>query len=159
MIESLYRSHFDALRRSAQQLLDTAHAAEEVVQEAFVRLAHLPTRPKTGCELAYLRSIVLNEARSTIRRRQVARRYPFAMLDVATADETGECAVRDAEARTLHHHLAALPLRQRQVVTLRHLKGLSERETAAALAISAGSVKTHSSRAIAAIRQQMSDAS
>ncbi|BAN01050.1 putative RNA polymerase ECF subfamily sigma factor [Ilumatobacter coccineus YM16-304] len=155
MVEALYRTQFDAMCRAARRLVDTQHASEEVVQEAFVRFAMLTVRPRPGRELSYLRSIVLNEARSTLRRRVVARRYWYVSVDVAADDETADAAVRSDDARTLHRCLGDLPLRQRQVFTLRHLAGFSERETAIALSISPGSVKTHNSRAMSSIRERL----
>lgn len=154
-VEHLYRHHFSELCRLAQRLLDTSHASEEAVQEAFVRFATLRTRPVAGSELAYLRSIVMNEARSTLRRRVVATRYRFAALVVDSVDETGDAALRRTTAQSLRRQISELPLRQRQVLTLRHLEGMSERETANTLAISEGSVKTHTSRAMTAMRNKV----
>ena len=72
-----------------------------------------------------------------------AARQPDRMLD---QDRFG-CAVESA--------LETLPLRQRQVFLLRAWEGLDVRETAAALGISGGSVKTHYFRALGAMRQAL----
>lgn len=154
-VEHLYRHHFNEMCRMAQRLLDTSHASEEVVQEAFVRFATLRTRPIAGSELAYLRSIVMNEARSTLRRRVVATRYRFTTFVVGSFDETGDAALQRTTAQSLKKQISELPLRQRQVLTLRHLEGMTERETANTLAISEGSVKTHTSRAMTAMRNKV----
>lgn len=53
--------------------------------------------------------------------------------------------------------LRALPRRQRDVVVLRHLSGLSEQEVAAALKIAQGTVKTHLRRGMAALRGRLAD--
>src|SRR5690606_34950633 len=76
------------------------------------------------------------------------------MTDAAIADqgrEDDDVAVRLA----LVEAMARPPKRQREVVALRHLAGLSEAETAAALRVSAGSVKTHLSRGLASLRSRM----
>src|SRR5690606_31353748 len=65
--------------------------------------------------------------------------------------EDDDVAVRLA----LVEAMARLPKRQREVVALRHLAGLSEAETAAALRVSTGSVKTHLHRGLAALRSRL----
>lgn len=62
-------------------------------------------------------------------------------------------AATDVEA--LDIALARLPARQRQVFLLRHVEGLSVAETATAMQCSEGTVKTHLSRALASLRQQL----
>lgn len=153
----LYGAHFDDLCRTAQRLLDTRHAAEEAVQEAFVRLTTLDRRPMPGSELPYLRSMVLNEARSTLRHRGVVRRTQSRALREPERDLVCEAVFSGEQVRRVRAAVRTLPLRQRQVVSLRHLAGLSERETAEVLAISRGSVKTHASRGLSAMRSRIGD--
>ncbi len=157
-VERLFVEHFDALCQSARRLLDTAAAAEDAVQEAFIKYLGTGRRPAPGCEVAYLRSIVLNEARSVLRHRQVGVRYRQQLLAPDAIDTTWRSTEARHESERLDRALKGLPPRQREVVTMRHLLGLSERETAHALRISPGSVKTHSSRGLSSIRRHLSDA-
>lgn len=158
-VESIYREHFGPLCSAARRFVDTTHAAEEVVQESFARFSTLRNRPQLGSEVAYLRSIVMNEARSTLRRRQVANRHCHRIATrSSTDDDTSMSVINSVGAETIRRQVDDLPQRQRQVVTLRHLVGLSERETADALAISTGSVKTHASRGLATIRKSLDGA-
>lgn len=155
MVEHLYRTQRRALRRLARRYLDTECAAEDAVQEAFVRFAALRIRPAEGRELAYLRSIVLNEARSTLRRRLVIERYAPTLIATDELDGTSVAVERRESVRQLRSAINVLSFRQRQVVTLRHISQLTERETAELLAISPGSVKTHCRRALAAMRENL----
>lgn len=155
MVERLFIDHFEAMCRSARRLLDTVAAAEDVVQEAFLRFSSVAHRPAPGREVAYLHSIVMNEARSVLRHRQVCVRHRHELVASADHDVTWRSALTRYEAEQVGHYLAILSERQREVVTLRHLVGLSERETATALQISAGSVKTHTSRGLSSIRRHL----
>lgn len=153
LLSGLHREHYRALVGLARLVVDTPAEAEEVVQEAFVRLyASWRGLRDPDRALAYLRSSVLNLGRSRIRRRVVARRYLSTQRSVDTApaaDEqadtgSGECAAVLAAVRSL-------PRRQQECVLLRCFGRLSEHEIAAALGISEGSVKTHTHRAMTAL--------
>ncbi|HVT20298.1 MAG TPA: sigma factor, partial [Mycobacteriales bacterium] len=77
-LAALYVVHYPSLVRLAALLLDETAACEDVVQEAYIRLAasrrmERMRDPEAG--LSYLRTTVLNLARSTLRRRMVATRY------------------------------------------------------------------------------------
>src|SRR5207244_10299614 len=70
-----YRLHYASLVRLAAVLLDDTGTCEEVVQDAFVAVFSHPRRIRDESKLApYLRSAVLNGARSQLRRRAVRRR-------------------------------------------------------------------------------------
>jgi RNA polymerase sigma-70 factor (ECF subfamily) len=70
-------------------------------------------------------------------------------------DEPEQRAKTDTAVAVLDEALRALPLRQQQVFLLREFEGLNVRDTAAALGISEGSVKTHYSRAVHTLREQL----
>lgn len=154
-IEGLYRAHYETLVRTAQQLLDTRHLAEEAVQEAFLRFQLAQASPAKGAELAYLRVAVLNNARSMLRRRQCAERWRPEMPRYTPAVD--DVCVDLATDRDLRDRCEQLPERQRQVLVLRYWYGLSVGETADRLAISAGSVKTHASRGRQALRMLLTE--
>ena len=99
--------------------------------------------------LKYLRTAVINGARSGLRRRRSARRYvPPTVRAEPGADEA--VLVR-AEHVAVLVALRALPRRQRECLVLRYYADLSEAEIASTLGISAGSVKSHSHRGMAAL--------
>ena len=149
-LEVLFRSEQRNLLRVATLLLGDRGAAEEVVQDAFVRL-HLSWRRLRDPEraAAWLRTAVLNGARSQLRRRGVGRRHQEAPMDPAASAEAGALA-GDEQARMLAA-LRQLPARQREALVLRYYADLSEAEIAAAMGVSAGSVKTHAHRGLAAL--------
>jgi RNA polymerase sigma factor (sigma-70 family) len=95
---------------------------------------------------------VVNLSRSVLRRRQVARKHLRAAEPEATAPADHDVLVRD-EHRAALAAVRALPRHQREVLILRYWSGLSEREIAQALGISAGSVKSAASRGIATLQR------
>ena len=76
-LRQLYELHYADLVRLACLLLDRTEAAEEVVQDAFVKLyGALDRIEDRDATPAYLRSMVMNGARSKLRRRLVVRKHP-----------------------------------------------------------------------------------
>ncbi|MCZ7529712.1 MAG: SigE family RNA polymerase sigma factor [Acidimicrobiia bacterium] len=150
LLSELYQEHYRSLVRLAVVLLDRRELAEEVVQEAFIKLHGKLDRVKDQSRIdAYLRSIVMNLARSRMRRRMVARKHPpEPMLDAPGAD--ADIDLRD-DQREVVDALRSLPARQRDCLVLRYYQELSEAEIAETLGISKGSVKTHTSRGMAAL--------
>ncbi len=150
----LYREHYRPLVRVAALLLDNTASAEDVVQDAFVQLHQKWDRvTDPDKRVAYLRSMVMNGARSRLRRRSVRRRHDVAAHTTAESAEVG--ALRFEGRREVLAALRALPDRQRECLVLRYYSELPEAEIAAALGISAGSVKTHTRRGIAALERTL----
>ena len=156
-IAGLYAAHARGLVRLAWLLLHDEQDAEEVVQDAFVAVHRRWGRLRDeAAATAYLRRCVVNGARSALRRRGVRERYAASLAgaerarravrspdDVVTDRETGDEVIAA---------LTALPSRQREVLVLRYYLDLDVAETAAALGISTGSVKTHAHRGLTALR-------
>lgn len=149
----LYRTESGTLLRMAALMLSDIGEAEEVVQGAFVRcyLAwHRLADSQKG--ISFLRSAVLNCARSRLRRAKVAARL---RLRPATSPSAEEGAMRTFQRVELAAQLSRLSTRQRECVVLRYYAGLSEQETADDLGISLGSVKTHSHRGLVRLAEMM----
>jgi RNA polymerase sigma-70 factor (sigma-E family) len=137
------------LRRIAYTLCGDWHKAEDLLQTSLVKLyLAWPRIRGGGREEAYARQIIVR-ANIDESRRPWRRERPG--LDD-----------RDTEARThlpyeersaLVDALQDLPTMQRKVIVLRHWLGLSVEETAHELRISQGTVKSHSSRGLAALRE------
>ena len=155
-LEALYRSDYRSLVRLAALLVDDRETAEEVVQDAFVavhlRHGRLADPDKA---LPYLRSAVLNGARSSLRRRIVRRRPLAAAPGVAASAEAG--ALEAEGDRALVELVRALPDRQRDCLVLRYWLDLTEPAIAETLGISVGSVKTHIHRGTAALARVLGE--
>ena len=150
-----YREHYRSLVRLAALLVDDVGRCEEIVQDAFVKVWRRPPSVAGDDRLpAYLRSAVLNGARSHLRHRSVERRHLRAVAVPAAVSE-GRASTPD-DARVLAA-LRALPVRQREVLALRYYLDLSEAEIAATLGISAGAVKTHAHRGLGALAERLED--
>ena len=150
LVAELHRAEYRNLVRLARLLLDDLATSEEVVQDAFVALQlRWRTIREPEKAAAWLRSAVLNGARSQLRRRRVRERLlPRPGPDGPPADRG---ALADEEHRRVVAALRRLPPRQQEALVLRFYLELSERETAEAMGVSAGSVKTHVHRGLAAL--------
>lgn len=154
-LEALYVAHYRDLVRLVSGLLDDNETCEEVVQDAFASMLRGSRLPAPGREAAYLRSAALNGARSQLRKRRVRRRHLHSVPPVADAAETE--AVARIENRRILDTIRELPRRQSEVLLLRFQAELSEAEIAETLGISAGAVKTHASRGLAAVRDRLQE--
>jgi RNA polymerase sigma-70 factor (sigma-E family) len=143
-----YVSLFAPAFRVAVRLVGDVATAEDVAAEA---LARAYSRWEQVQDLPYRDAWVLRVAANVAI--DVARRRRRAPEPVAPADRdpTDAAATRIA----LVEALRALPRRQRDVVVLRYLSDLPEEAVAESLGISAGTVKTHLHRGLAALRRQL----
>ena len=151
LVTELYRAHYGSLVRLAALLVHDVATAEEVVQESFVAMTGGFRRLRDSEKaLSYLRQAVVNRARSVLRHRMVVdRNAPKPAPDMPSA-EHGAMALLERTA--VIAALQTLPGRQREALVLRYYGDLSEAQIAAAMGISRGAVKSHTSRAIAALR-------
>jgi RNA polymerase sigma factor (sigma-70 family) len=155
-LEALHREHYAALVRLATLVLGDVGLAEQVTQDAFVKLQlRLGGLRRIDKAPAYLRSVVLNGARSQLRHHKVRDRY--ATRRTATpATATPESALVESER---HEQVIAalrrLAPRQREALALRYYLDLPEAEIATAMGVSAGSVKVHLHRGIAALGREL----
>ncbi|HEY7626102.1 MAG TPA: sigma-70 family RNA polymerase sigma factor [Ilumatobacteraceae bacterium] len=158
LVVKLFQAEGRSLVRLARLFVDDRDAAEDLVQEAFLRLArHAGRIDATDRAPAYLRSIVLNLARDHNRRGLVSLRHHAARgRDVDVVEDTvGDRLVRSEEHARVLDAVRRLPVRQRDCVTLRYFEELSIDAIASTLSISVNSVKTHLQRAMAALDRML----
>lgn len=150
--------------------LQHADDAHDVVQDSMIRLVRNYTqRPREEWEPLFYR-ILKNRIVDLQRRRTVRRRF-MAWLPIASdeldpiaeapghlSDRPDHTAQLDETMEHLERAVGALPARQRQAFLLRTLGGLDVKQTAVAMECSAGSVKTHYSRAIHSLRSSLGTA-
>jgi len=140
-----------ALMRTAYMLTGNKADAEDLLQTALAKtyLSWDSIKDRESVD-AYVRRIMLNTRTSWWRRHRHVREF--------ATDQVPEAPVRrdDTERVDLHDALwsalEGLPKRQRAMVVLRYYEDLSEAETAAALGVSVGTVKSTTARALAKLR-------
>ena len=143
-----------ALLRTAYLLTGDHHQAEDLLQSALTSLfLHWSGLRERRAAEAYVRRSLVTAYTSWWRRRS-SRELPLADIP----DSEAEIPTRNGGNDDLWQHLNALPRQQRAVVVLRFYEDLSVEETAAMLGISAGSVKSHTSRAIGSLRMRLGTA-
>jgi len=155
-VADMFRAEGTSLVRLARLFVDDRNAAEDLVQEAFIRLARSAHRIDDYARApAYLRSIVLNLARDHNRRGLVSMRHRLPLGDPERGVED-EIAVRDDQRQVLEA-LRDLPSRQRTCLVLRYYDELGPDEIAATLGISRNSVKTHLQRGLVALESRLAE--
>lgn len=151
-LEELYVRHAPGAIGLAYLLAGDRALAEDLVQEAFVRLAgrfqHLRNRDAFD---AYLRRTVVNLFTSHLRRRRVERAYleREGRLPGVRAADPSDVGVREELWAAVHR----LPERQRAAVVLRYYEDLSERDVAEVLRCSVPAVKSLVARGMETLRQ------
>lgn len=151
IVTDIYLGHYNSLVRLALLLVRDVQTAEEVVQDAFESMhkawRRLHDQDKA---LAYLRQTVVNKSRSVLRHRKVVDVHqPKAAPDEPSAEHAAMVLI---ERSAVIAALAVLPARQREAVVLRYYADLSEADIAQAMGISKGAVKSHTARAMAALK-------
>jgi RNA polymerase sigma-70 factor (ECF subfamily) len=159
--------------RMAQVALRDADDALDVVQDAMLKLARsYGTRPSSEWRPLFYR-ILENGIRDLQRRRTVRKKFmvwlpgakedpdneamdPLDTVPDASPDAP-ELLMQDQAMQRLEASLRALPARQREAFMLRNFEGLDVAETAHAMGCSEGSVKTHYSRAVHSLREQLGE--
>jgi len=158
--EDLVRRYTEMAFRAAYVVTGSAPDAEEAAQDAFVKAFRALHRFRAGAPFRpWLLRIVGNEARN--RRRAAGRRTALELrlaegLSAGGAAPSPEAAAEAAEERrALLRALVTVGDDHRQVVSCRYLLQLSVEETAAALGIPEGTVKSRLARALAHLRELM----
>jgi RNA polymerase sigma-70 factor (sigma-E family) len=142
-----------SLLRTAYLLTGDRHSAEDLVQTSLAKL-YLSWDKVQRRELidGYVRRIMVNENSSLWRRawkrKEIATDVPPDRVGVEDHPDHGESSA-------LWEFVQTLPRKQRAVVVLRYYEDLSEPEVAEVLGISVGTVKSQSSRALAALRERV----
>jgi DNA-directed RNA polymerase specialized sigma24 family protein len=141
-LDELYRAHYAAMVRLAHLVTGSNEVAEDVVQEAFVRLHRSQVRADNPG--AFLRTVVVNRCRSWQRRQVLERRHSGAVMPgVSLPVEVDETLTA----------LAGLRSRQRTALVLRFYGDLAETDIAAALGCRPGTVKSLISRGLAQLKE------
>ncbi|MCY4630035.1 MAG: SigE family RNA polymerase sigma factor [bacterium] len=138
--DDFYRAEYAPMVRLARGLVDTSECAEEIAQDAFAKVFERWHRLDSPG--GYLRTAVVNGARSELRKREVRRRVGLNHPPQAPAE-------RDY----LVDALDRLPPKRKTALVLRFYAGLSEREVAETMGVRPGTVKSLVSRGLAELRE------
>ncbi|MYW43939.1 sigma-70 family RNA polymerase sigma factor [Streptomyces sp. SID486] len=154
-MEELYHHRRLSLVRLAVLLVDDLPTAEDVVQDAFTALfrRHGHRLAALDDPEAYLRTSVVNAARSVLRRRRTVRAHAPAPEGHAPPPE--EDVLLHEDHREVLTALRTLTRRQKEVLVLRYWSHLTEAEIATTLGLSRGAVKSTASRALDALGRRL----
>ncbi|MFJ3421067.1 SigE family RNA polymerase sigma factor [Streptomyces sp. AD2-2] len=148
---AFFERHYAELSRLAHLLTGEADAADDLAADALLALWHRWDRVRAADHpAAYARGVVANLARTRIRgavreRRRVALFWTQREEKTENPDVAGVVDVQEA--------LRRLPFRKRACVVLRHAFDLSEKDTALALGVSVGTVKSQTSKGMAELQR------
>ena len=150
--EEYVRTRQDALLRSARRLVPDPVDAQDLLQTALVRTyGRWDGIADKRLADAYLRRVMINTRTEWWRARKLEE-VPTEQLPDASVDDATE---QHADRALLMDILKVLAPKQRSVVVLRHWEQMSTEETAAALGMSAGTVKSTLHRALARLREEL----
>lgn len=151
VVTAIYSEHYRSLVRLAAFLVRDNATAEEVVQDSFVAMHGAWRRLRdTDKALSYLRQSVVNRSRSVLRHRIVVdKNTPKPPPDMPSAEHG---AIIQLERSAVVIALRGLPERQREALVLRYYGDMSEAQIASVMGISRGAVKSHTARAMSALR-------
>lgn len=156
----LAERHRDAVYRIVRGATGDDTAAVDITQESFIAaFGALDRYDGDRSFRSWIARIALNKSRDWARRRRVRRAFSLPFSSESEAVVSPEAPVDDAvyqraQLKKAQRLIASLPSRQRDVLLLRAIEGMSQAETAAALGISEKAVETRLARA----RRTLSDA-
>jgi len=150
--DEFFHSRAPALLRSAFLLTGDRFLAEDLVQDALARTHRVWRRLGDGNPDAYVRRVLYHLHVSHWRRRRVGE---VLAGDLPEARGRGDHSGEVVQRLVLRQALLTLPARQRAAVILRFLEDRSEAETAEILNCRVGTVKSHTSRGLARLRELM----
>ena len=155
-LEALYLRHGPEALRLAYLLTGERELSEDLVQDAFVRVARRLTGLRnTDSFHWYLRRTVINLANSHLRRRRVERAHAKTLVSSAIVAASGADTPDVATKQAVRDAIGQLSARQRSVVVLRYYQDLTDEQIASVLGCPVGTVKSLLHRAAAILRQQL----
>src|SRR5690606_39051004 len=157
--EALFRHFYPHLCLYATQILKNTSAAEEIVQELFVRLWE--KREKTEIETSvknYLFRAVKNHCLNYIKHNQIKNEYSQKILaetDIFSADDNFD--TQTELFQKIEESIAELPEKRQEIFRLSRKEGLKYREIAEKMNISVKTVETQMGLAIKTLREKLRD--
>lgn len=154
-LDHLFARHHGRLYGFLARLTGDPHAAEDLVQEVFLRVLRFHDRYEgNGTFLAWLYRIARNLAADAYAKRRDLRPLDEADALPSAATPPLDHLEREEQRAQLERALAALPTAHREVLLLRGVDGLAHRDVAIALGCTEGAARVRVHRAIAALKRQ-----
>lgn len=161
-LSEVYVRERESLRAFLQRRTGDPSAAEELVQELWLRVADPASRPALDRPEAYLQRIAANLAIDHLRRRRFQTGLIAAGVDVAGVADQAPDPHRQLAARQKLDALRALidqlPPKRRQAFLLYRGRGLSLKDAAAALGVAPQTVRLQAAKALVDLRQALTEA-
>lgn len=155
-LQELLSRYWEPVVRVASQLLDSWDSAEDVAQETFIRLwERREAWGLDGSIRGLLFRIARNAAIDARRKRSADERTAARVPQRSTSDRPDDLTEERALEAAINDGLAALPERRREVFILVRHQGLSYKEAAEALDLSAQTVANHMSLALTDLRAHL----
>ncbi len=161
-LDALYSRHARASFALALKMLGDRELAEEVVQDAFLKLWRRPEAfvRQRGRLLPWLLGVTHNRAVDLLRHRQIEARHhvasdPGEVTDGSVSVNPEAYAWSSFRAEAVARALASLPVAQRQALELAYFRGLTQSEIAAVLNEPLGTVKTRIRLALQKLRSSL----
>jgi RNA polymerase sigma-70 factor (ECF subfamily) len=160
-LEELVRRYHGPLRNFAVRFLDDRDAADDVVQETFLRVLEAAPRWRATAKVStYLHTIAANLCRDELKRARRRREEPLeegedGPVDPAPSPEAQ--ALANLRAAKVRAAVQRLPPEQREAVLLHHYQGLSHPEIAQVCRCPVGTVKSRLHHAHRKLREWLAD--
>lgn len=152
---SVYAQSYADLTRFLHRLCGDAALAEDLAQEAGMRLMAAMQRENIEHPRAFLFHAATNLARDQLRRRVVAQAHADALGEFEPAPGADQIAAVQQEVALVARAIADLPARARSVLQLARIEGYSQKEIAAQLGITPKTVENHLTRALAQLTARL----
>jgi len=153
--------HEPEVRAWLRRALNNAADVDDVIQEAYCRMWSMTNLDGIASPRAYFFKVVRNVVIDEMRKARIVRIESVAEIEdlrIASADGTPETiATARSELRRVKHLIDALPVRCRQIFSMRKIEGLSQREIASELGVSENIVENEASRGLKIILKAMEE--
>lgn len=152
---TVYADCYAELTRFLKRLCGDASLAEDLAQEAGMRLVATMRLEHVERPRAFLFHVAANLARDHLRRHLVAQQHADAHADDEPAPAADQVAAARQEIALVAKAIAGLPARARAVLQLARIEGYSQKEIATRLAITPKTVENHLTRALAQLTAKL----
>ena len=151
----VYADCYGELTRFLKRLCGDASLAEDLAQEAGIRLVATMRREHVERPRAFLFHAAANLARDHLRRHLIAQQHADAQAESEPSPPADQIAAARQEVALVAKAIAGLPARARAVLQLARIEGYSQKEIATRLGIAPKTVENHLTRALAQLAAQL----